>query len=346
LTLLPGTQLGAYEVVALIGAGGMGEVYRGRDTRLDRMVAIKILPAALAGDAGLRDRFEREARAISSLSHPHICALFDVGRHEGTDYLVLELRDGETLAQRLKRGPIPPAQALIIAIQICDALDKAHRSGIVHRDLKPANVMLTKAGAKLLDFGLAKSAAPVVAAGGLSMLPTTPANLTAQGTILGTFQYMAPEQIEGFEADARTDIFAFGALVFEMLTGRPAFAGKTRASLLGAILKDEPPPVSIVQPIAPRSLDRVVATCLAKDPTIAGRTRTTCCTSCNGSRRVRPKRVRHGAPVRLKPLTTYDGPVLRGWSRRLPASPCWRRRSSPGGTCVSRPAPPTPFNSR
>ena len=155
MTLTPGTQLGAYEVVAFIGAGGMGEVYRGRDTRLDRMVAIKILPAALAGDAGLRDRFEREARAISSLSHPHICALFDVGRHEGTDYLVLELLEGETLAQRLTHGPIPPAQALTIAIQICDALDKAHHSGIVHRDLKPANVMLTKAGAKLLDFGLA-----------------------------------------------------------------------------------------------------------------------------------------------------------------------------------------------
>jgi serine/threonine protein kinase/Tol biopolymer transport system component len=266
LTLPPGTLLGAYEIVALIGAGGMGEVYRGRDTRLDRMVAIKILPAALAGDAGLRDRFEREARAISSLSHPHICALFDVGRHEGTDYLVLELLEGETLARRLTHGPIPPAQALTIAIQICDALDKAHRSGIVHRDLKPANVMLTKAGAKLLDFGLAKSAAPVVATGGLSMLPTTPANLTAQGTILGTFQYMAPEQIEGFEADARTDVFAFGALLFETLAGRPAFEGKTRASLLGAILKDEPPRASSVQPLAPKAFDRIVATCLAKDP--------------------------------------------------------------------------------
>jgi eukaryotic-like serine/threonine-protein kinase len=266
VTLLPGTKLGAYEVVALIGAGGMGEVYRGRDTRLDRLVAIKILPAALAADAGLRDRFEREARAISSLSHPHICALFDVGRHDGTDFLVLELLEGETLAQRLAGGPIPPAQALTIAIQICDALDKAHRSGIVHRDLKPANVMLTKAGAKLLDFGLAKGAAPVVTGGGLSMLPTTPANLTAQGTILGTFQYMAPEQIEGLEADARTDIFAFGALLFEMLTGRPAFEGKTRASLLGAILKDEPPRTSSVQPLAPKALDRILATCLAKDP--------------------------------------------------------------------------------
>src|SRR5215212_9946834 len=178
MALKAGTRFGPYEILSAIGAGGMGEVYRGRDTRLDRMVAIKILPAALAAEAGLRDRFEREARAISALSHPHICALFDVGRHEGTDYLVLELLEGETLAQRLTTGPIPPAQALTTAIHICDALDRAHRSGIVHRDLKPANVMLTKAGAKLLDFGLAKSAAPVVAMSGLSMLPTTPPNLT------------------------------------------------------------------------------------------------------------------------------------------------------------------------
>jgi serine/threonine protein kinase len=244
----------------------MGEVYRARDTRLDRTVAIKVLPSALAADPQLRDRFEREARAISSLNHPHICTLFDVGHHEGVDFLVLEYLEGESVAERLVRGgAVDPKEVLKIAIDICDALDKAHRSGIVHRDLKPANVMLTKAGAKLLDFGLAKSAAPVVATTGLSMLPTTPPNLTAQGTILGTFQYMAPEQIEGLEADARTDIFAFGALLFEMLTGRTAFEGKTRASLLGAILKDEPPPVSHVQPLAPAALDRVVSTCLAKE---------------------------------------------------------------------------------
>jgi eukaryotic-like serine/threonine-protein kinase len=269
VSLSPGVRLGAYEIVALVGAGGMGEIYRARDTRLDRTVAIKVLAAALAADAQLRERFDREARAISSLNHPHICTLFDVGHHDGVDFLVLEYLEGKTLADRLAEGggmALEPSEALKIATEICDALDKAHRTGIVHRDLKPANVMLTKAGAKLLDFGLAKSAAPVVATSGLSMLPTTPPNLTAHGTILGTFQYMAPEQIEGFEADARTDIFAFGALLFEMLTGRTAFEGKTRASLLGAILKDEPPTVSRVRPVAPAALDRVISTCLAKDP--------------------------------------------------------------------------------
>jgi eukaryotic-like serine/threonine-protein kinase len=270
VSLSPGVRLGAYEIVALVGAGGMGEIYRARDTRLDRTVAIKVLAASLAADEQLRERFDREARAISSLNHPHICTLFDVGHQDGVDFLVLEFLDGTTLADRLARGgdrvALDPNEALKIAMQICDALDKAHRTGIVHRDLKPANVMLTKAGAKLLDFGLAKSAAPVVAASGLSMLPTTPPNLTAQGTILGTFQYMAPEQIEGLEADARTDIFAFGALLFEMLTGRTAFEGQTRASLLGAILKDEPPAVSRVRPVVPAALDRIISTCLAKDP--------------------------------------------------------------------------------
>ena len=280
MALPAGAQLGVYEIVALVGAGGMGEVYRARDTRLDRTVAIKVLPSQFAADPQLRDRFDREARAISSLNHPHICALYDVGEAviapspespaaagHTIRFLVLEYLDGETVAERLGRaGPLVAAEALQIAIGICDALDRAHRSGTVHRDLKPANVMLTKSGAKLLDFGLAKSAAPVVAASGLSMLPTTPPNLTAQGTILGTFQYMAPEQVEGLEADARTDIFAFGALLFEMLTGRTAFEGKTRASLLGAILKDEPPRVSTVQPLAPHAIDRIVSTCLAKDP--------------------------------------------------------------------------------
>jgi serine/threonine protein kinase/Tol biopolymer transport system component len=266
LALAPGTRLGAYEILSLIGSGGMGEVYRARDTRLDRTVAIKVLPPQLAADPQLRDRFDREARAISSLNHPHICVLHDIGRDGDVDFLVLELLDGQTLADRLRAGPLSVDEALRYAIQICDALDKAHRSGIVHRDLKPANVMLTKAGAKLLDFGLAKPTSPVMAASGLSMLPTTPPGLTAQGTIVGTFQYMAPEQIEGFEADARTDIFAFGAVVFEMMTGRPAFEGKTRAALLGAILKDTPPRVSAVQPLSPPALDRLVATCLEKDP--------------------------------------------------------------------------------
>ena len=264
--LSPGVHLGPYEIVAPLGAGGMGEVYKARDTRLDRIVAVKILPAALAADPQFRERFDREARTISQLTHSNICTLHDVGEHDGTAFLVMELLDGQTLAERLERGALPPAQALTIAIEIASALDAAHRAGIVHRDLKPGNVMLTKSGAKLLDFGLAKSASPVVATTGLSMLPTTPPNLTAQGVILGTFQYMAPEQIEGIEADTRTDVFAFGCVLFEMLTGKKAFEGRTRASLLGAILKDEPPRVSTVQPLAPGPIDRVVATCLAKDP--------------------------------------------------------------------------------
>ena len=243
MTLTPGARLGPHEILSPLGAGGMGEVYKARDTRLDRTVAIKILPQALAADPQFRDRFDREARTISQLDHPHICALHDVGEQDGTAYLVMQYLEGETLEARLKKGALPLEQALQYGIQIADALDKAHRADIVHRDLKPGNIMLTKAGAKLLDFGLAK-AIPAGTAAGLSMLRTTPPDLTAQGTILGTFQYMAPEQIEGLEADARTDIFAFGAVLFEMLTGRPAFEGKTRAQLLGAILKDEPPPVS------------------------------------------------------------------------------------------------------
>ena len=266
--LEPGSRLGPYEIVAPLGAGGMGEVYRARDTRLDRTVAVKILPAALAVDAAFRERFDREARAISQLTHPNICTLYDVGHEGGVHYLVLEHLDGTTLESRLAAGPLPIADALRIAGEIGGALDAAHRAGIVHRDLKPGNVMLTKSGAKLLDFGLAKTAAPVIATSGLSMLPTTPPapTITAQGAILGTFQYMAPEQIDGSEADARTDIFAFGCVLYEMLTGRKAFDGKTRAALLGAILKDEPAPVSQLQPLVPRALDRVVATCLAKEP--------------------------------------------------------------------------------
>jgi Tol biopolymer transport system component len=273
MPLAPGVRLGPYEIIDAIGAGGMGEVYRGRDTRLDRTVAIKVLPDHLAPDPQLRERFDREARAISSLNHPHICALYDVGRDGGGDYLVMEYLEGQTLAGRLGAGLLPVADALRWAIQIADALDRAHRSGIVHRDLKPANIFLASGGggsappvAKLLDFGLAKMAAPVVSASRLSMLPTTPPGLTAEGTILGTFQYMAPEQIEGLEADARTDIFAFGALVYEMMTGRPAFEGNTRASLLSAILKDEPPPISRVRSLAPAALDHIAARCLAKDP--------------------------------------------------------------------------------
>ena len=265
MPLQPGARLGPYEILSLAGAGGMGEVYKSRDTRLDRTVAIKILPDTLAADPQFRERFDREARAISQLDHPHICALYDVGEHDGTAFLVMQYLEGETLADRLTKGALPIDQALKTAIEIASALDKAHRAGIVHRDLKPGNIMLTKAGAKLLDFGLAKSISSVVAGAGLSALPTAP-NLTAQGTILGTFQYMAPEQIEGQEADARTDIFAFGVVLYEMVTGKKAFTGKTHASLISSILKDAPRPIVELQPLAPPLLDHIVARCLAKDP--------------------------------------------------------------------------------
>jgi Tol biopolymer transport system component len=260
--------LGPYEILAPIGAGGMGEVYRARDSRLERDVAVKVLPAHLSSSPEMRQRFEREAKSISQLSHPHICALYDVGSHEGLEYLVMELLEGETLAARLAKGPIPLEQTLRYGFEIADALDKAHRQGIVHRDLKPGNVMLTKSGVKLLDFGLAKVFAPAGPSSGVTALPTVAgsAPLTQEGTILGTFQYMAPEQLEGREADGRSDIFAFGAVLYEMATGRKAFEAKSQASLIAAILTAEPPPVSTVQPMTPPALDRVVRTCLAKDP--------------------------------------------------------------------------------
>src|SRR5437870_10550237 len=240
MALGSGSRLGVYEIQSLLGAGGMGEVYKARDTRLDRAVAIKVLPPSLASDRQFRERFDREARTISQLDHPHICALYDVGEQDGTAFLVMQYLEGETLETRLKKGPLPLDQVLQIAAQIAGALDKAHTAGIVHRDLKPGNIMLTKSGAKLLDFGLAKTS-PVVANSALSMLPTTPHNLTQQGTILGTFQYMAPEQLEGLDADARTDLFAFGAVLYEMVTGKKAFTGKTQVSLLSLILKHYPP---------------------------------------------------------------------------------------------------------
>jgi eukaryotic-like serine/threonine-protein kinase len=267
MTILPGKRLGPYEILSAIGAGGMGEVYRALDTRLDRIVAIKVLPTHLADRSELRERFEREARTIAGLNHPHICTLHDIGQQDGTDFLVMEYLEGETLAQRLAKGPPPLEQALQYAIEISDALDKAHRKGITHRDLKPGNIMLTKAGTKLLDFGLAKLKQEVAPANvSLSDLPTASEPLTAQGTILGTMQYMAPEQVEGKEVDARTDIFAFGAVVYEMATGKRAFEGKTQASLIAKILEIDPPPISALQPMTPPALDRVVKKCLAKEP--------------------------------------------------------------------------------
>ena len=235
MALEASTKLGPYEIPSPLGAGGMGEVYKAKDTRLDRTVAIKVLPSHLSDNARLKERFEREARAVSSLNHSHICTLFDIGSENGVDFMVMEHIEGETLADRLKKGALPLEQALRHATETADALDKAHRQGVVHRDLKPGNIMLTKSGAKLLDFELAKLAAGQASASD-SALPTEARSLTAEGSILGTFQYMAPEQLEGKEADSRTDIFAFGAVLYEMVTGRRAFEGKSQASLIGAIM--------------------------------------------------------------------------------------------------------------
>jgi len=269
---LSGRTLGVFRLEALLGAGGMGQVYRATDTRLQRTVAIKVLPPSLADDPQFRARFDREAKAIGALNHPHICTLYDVGHIDAVSFLVMEYVEGETLAARLAHGAIPFAQALSYAIEIAEALAAAHKLGIVHRDLKPGNVMVTKAGTKLLDFGLAKTTASA-AVQSLSLLPTTPPNrlgpsapLTAQGAILGTFQYMAPEQIEGRDADVRTDVFAFGALVYELLTGKKAFEGKSQASLIGAIMHAEPAALTTLQPVAPALLDRIVKKCLAKHP--------------------------------------------------------------------------------
>jgi len=253
-----GSRLGPYEIVSRLGAGGMGEVWRAKDTRLDRAVAVKTLPAQLANNAQLRLRFEREAKTISQLNHPNICTIYDVG----DDYLVMELLEGESLADRVAKGPLPIDMVLKIGVEIATALDRAHRAGIVHRDLKPANVMLTKSGAKLLDFGLAKSN-PIA---GSADEATMQKSLTAEGTIIGTFQYMAPEQLEAIEADARTDIFALGCVLYEMATGHRAFDGKTKTSLIAAIVNAQPAPISSIQPLTPPAFEHVVAKCLAKDP--------------------------------------------------------------------------------
>src|SRR5947209_18631723 len=267
--LTVGTKLGPYELLALAGAGGMGEVYRARDTRLDRVVAIKVLPEHLSSSGKFRERFEREARAISSLKHPNICTLYDVGHQDGIDYLVLEYLEGESLADRLHRGPLPMPQVLAYGIQIADALERAHRQGVVHRDLKPGNVMVTKDGVKLLDFGLAKPmAGAALASSALGAMTASQHHkpLTAEGTIVGTFQYMAPEQLEGKDADPRSDLFAFGCVLYEMAAGKRPFDGKTQASVVASILASDPPPISSLQPLTPPAFERVVKTCLAKDP--------------------------------------------------------------------------------
>jgi Tol biopolymer transport system component len=263
-----GDRLGPYEIQAAIGAGGMGEVYKARDPRLGRSVAIKVLPAQFGADPARRERFEREARAIAALAHPHICIVHDVGHQDGIDFLVMEYLQGETLAERLAKGPLPFDQVVQHGVEIADALTAAHAHGIVHRDLKPGNIVLTKAGAKLLDFGLAKLR-PAGEPGGERVVPESPTRtnrLTEAGTILGTVQYMAPEQLEGREADARTDLWALGCVLYEMATGRPAFEARSQASLIGAILRDEPPPIAQWQPSSPPGFGRLVKSCLEKDP--------------------------------------------------------------------------------
>src|SRR6195256_506138 len=266
MPLTSGTRLGPYEILAPLGAGGMGEVYRARDTRLERKVAIKILPSHLSENPILRQRFEREAKAISSLNHPHICVLYDIGNQDGIQFLVMECVEGETLAKRLEKGPLPLEQMLKYGTQIADALDKAHRTGVVHRDLKPGNVMLTGSGAKLLDFGLAKAAPPLAVGETLTAAAMRTTPVTQQGTIVGTFQYMSPEQVEGKEVDARSDIFSFGSVLYEMVTGRRAFPGKSQLSVASAVIEKDPEPISTLQPLTPPALDRAIRCCLAKDP--------------------------------------------------------------------------------
>jgi serine/threonine protein kinase len=269
MALTSGKRLGPYEIVQPLGAGGMGEVYRARDTRLSRDVAIKVLPAHLSSNAEAKQRLEREAHAISALNHPNICTLYDVGHQNGTDYLVMEYLEGVTLADRLSGGPLSVAQVLKYGVEICEGLERAHRTGVVHRDLKPGNIMLTKTGAKLMDFGLAKALAVSASASNLTLSLTSPLSghaVTSAGTMVGTFQYMAPEQLEGKDASVRSDIFAVGALLYEMVTGKRAFQGNTHASVIASILSSEPPPVSTVEPTSPPALERVIGKCLAKDP--------------------------------------------------------------------------------
>src|SRR5258705_9534412 len=281
MALTSGTKLGPYEILAPVGAGALGEVYRARDTRLGRDVAVKILSTHLSFDPGLKQRFEREARAVCLLTHPNICCLYDIGSQDGTDFIVMEYLEGETLADRLSTGPLPLPPALKIGVEITDALDKAHREGIIHRDLKPGNIMLTKSGAKLMDFGLAKtvtatlrvvtpaptpSQAPYPPTISAAALASPYAPFTEHGTIVGTLLYMAPESIQGRPADLRSDIFSFGCVLYEMVSGRRAFTGKSRLRIVAAILEKNPQPMASLQPLTPTALEHVVLRCLMKDP--------------------------------------------------------------------------------
>ena len=259
---LVGKRLGPYEILSLLGKGGMGEVYRARDTRLERLLALKILPANVTDMAERLERFQQEARAISALNHPNICTLYDIGEFSGRSFLVMEYLSGETLSQHLQRGPLPLQQTLDIGIQVADALDAAHQQGIVHRDLKPGNVMLTRTGAKLIDFGLAKLKSQEF----LDPSTAETAMQTRPGLLMGTLEYMSPEQLEGRPVDARTDLWALGVMLYEMLTGRRAFERQSRASLIAAILEHDPPPLTKIQPLTPPPLERLVRRCLAKCP--------------------------------------------------------------------------------
>ena len=275
MTLTSGAKLGPYEIQSPLGAGGMGEVYRAKDTRLDRTVAIKVLPSHLSSNTDLKQRFEREAKAISSLNHPRICTLHDIGHQDDIDFLVMECLEGESLAERLGKGPLSLKESLKIGIEVCEALEAAQKAGIVHRDLKPANIMLTKNGAKLMDFGLAKpsamgigssASAPLLSAAKTMSEATPLSPLTSAGMVIGTIQYMAPEQIEGKEADARSDVFALGAVLYEMATGKRPFEGKSQISVASAILEKDPEPMRTLKPLTPVAFERVVSSCLAKNP--------------------------------------------------------------------------------
>jgi serine/threonine protein kinase len=312
MALTSGTKLGPYEILSPLGAGGMGEVYRARDTRLDRTVAIKVLPAHLSSDAESKQRMEREAKAISALQHANICTLHDIGSQDGTEFLVMEYLEGQTLASRLAKGALPLDQVVKIGIEIADALEKAHQQGIVHRDLKPANIMLTRSGAKLMDFGLAK---PVLPLGSQTVGPFTPstptmtvAQLTAavtpvtqKGSVVGTYQYMAPEILQGAQADARSDLFSFGCVLYEMVTGRHAFEGKSQLSVFTAILEKDPEPIPEHQPLAPPMLDLLVQGCLAKDP--AERTQSA-----------------HDVAMQLRWISSLRGSSTEAASSRTPAA--------------------------
>src|SRR5512140_1457550 len=323
MPLPPGSRLGPYEIVSPLGAGGMGEVYRARDSRLGRDVAVKVLPTDVSEDPAARARFEREARVASSLNHPHICVLHDIGRDGARDYLVMELVAGDSLADRIARGPLPVAEAVRIGAQIADALDRAHRAGIVHRDLKPGNVMLSASGAKLMDFGLARPGGRGVLDGDASKTqsPTVHQPLTVEGGLVGTFQYMAPEQLEGREADARSDIWALGCVLYEMVTGRSPYEGRSQASLIAAILERQPAPVGeapsgAAAGGAPAGLDGLVRDCLAKDP---------------------DERIQTAHDVRLRLQRIAEGAGLSGVGARLESSvpaaaPVARARAGRGAT--------------